>query len=242
VSSAVYLYNDVNDREQDRLHPDKRHRPIASGELSTTAAVAAVVILLAAAVAGAAIIGWDLAFILFGYWLINFLYSTWLKHHVILDVFSVALGFVLRVLAGGIAIEVEISHWLVLCTTLLALFLGFGKRRYEIRLLADGAVAHRQVLQEYDSHFLDMMIAVVTAATLMSYILYAVSDETLRRFQTRALILTVPFVLYGIFRYLYLIYHKEQGGDPAQVLLGDLPMMINLSLWAATAGAIVYWR
>jgi 4-hydroxybenzoate polyprenyltransferase len=242
ASSSVYLLNDIRDREQDRLHPQKRRRPLASGDLSATVASAVMIALLLSALAGAWMISKPLALVLFGYWLINLLYSTWLKHQVILDVFAIASGFVLRVAGGGLAIQVEISHWLFLCTTLLALFLGFSKRRHELELLKAGAQAHREVLADYNPRFLDMMIAIVTASTVMSYALYTVSEDTVRRFHTHALMLTLPFVLYGIFRYLYLIHHKNEGGDPTQSLLADIPMLVNVCLWALTAGVIVYWR
>jgi 4-hydroxybenzoate polyprenyltransferase len=242
ASSSVYLLNDIRDREQDRLHPRKRHRPLASGELNVSLAAGVMIALLLSALAGAWMISKPLALMLFGYWLINLLYSTWLKHQVILDVFAIASGFVLRVAGGGLAIEVEISHWLLLCTTLLALFLGFSKRRHELGLLKAGAQAHRVVLADYNPGFLDMMIAIVTASTVMSYALYTVSEDTMRRFHTHALMLTLPFVLYGIFRYLYLIHHKNEGGDPTQSLLTDIPMLVNVFLWALTAGVIVYWR
>ena len=242
ASSSVYLLNDIRDREQDRLHPRKRHRPLASGELNVSLAAGVMIALLLSALAGAWMVSKPLALVLFGYWLINLLYSTWLKHQVILDVFAIASGFVLRVAGGGLAIEVEISHWLLLCTTLLALFLGFSKRRHELGLLKAGAQAHREVLADYNPRFLDMMIAIVTASTVMSYALYTVSEDTMRRFHTHALMLTLPFVLYGIFRYLYLIHHKNEGGDPTQSLLTDIPMLVNVFLWALTAGVIVYWR
>jgi 4-hydroxybenzoate polyprenyltransferase len=241
ASSSVYLLNDIFDREQDRLHPQKRHRPLATGELSVAVAAGVVLLLLLVALAGAWMISKPLALVLFGYWLINLLYSTWLKHQVILDVFAIASGFVLRVAGGGLAIQVEISHWLLLCTTLLALFLGFSKRRHELGVLQAGAEAHRQVLADYSPRFLDMMIAIVTASTVMSYALYTVSDDTVRRFHTHALMLTLPFVLYGIFRYLYLIHHKDEGGDPTQSVLADIPMLVNLCLWVLTAGVIIYW-
>jgi len=136
----------------------------------------------------------------------------------------------------------EMSHWLLLCTTLLALFLGFSKRRHELVLLGDAAVNHRQVLGDYSTHFLDMMIGIVTASTVMSYAFYTVSEETVNRFQTEALLFTVPFVLYGIFRYLYLIYHRNQGGNPAHDLLADPHIIVNLCLWAAVTGVILYWK
>jgi 4-hydroxybenzoate polyprenyltransferase len=242
VSSSVYLLNDIQDRAQDRLHPTKRLRPLAAGELNLGVAFGAMVTFLLVALAGGVLLDKTLAFVLLSYWLINLLYSTWLKDQVILDVFALASGFVLRVVGGGGAIAVEISHWLLLCTTLLALFLGFSKRRHELVRLGQGAGAHRQVLGEYNPHFLDMMISIVTASTVMSYALYTVSEETMQRFQTRGLLLTLPFVLYGIFRYLYLVYHENQGEDPTQSLLTDRPMVINLCLWALTVGVIIYWR
>jgi 4-hydroxybenzoate polyprenyltransferase len=241
ASSSVYLLNDIRDREQDRQHPQKRHRPIASGELSVRLAASMTVLLFLSSAVGAWIMSPALALVLLAYCSINLLYSTWLKHQVILDVFAIASGFVLRVAGGALTIHVEISHWLFLCTTLLALFLGFSKRRHELGLLKAGAKAHRGVLAHYNPRFLDMMIAVVTPSTVMSYALYTVSEDTVRRFQTHALMLTLPFVLYGIFRYLYLIHHKNEGGDPTQSLLADIPMLVNLCLWALTAGLIVYW-
>jgi len=242
ISSSVYLLNDIKDREQDRLHPQKRHRPIAAGELSLMVAQVVMVVLLFLALAGGALISQTLALVLSVYWLINLLYSAWLKNEVILDVFAIASGFVLRVVGGGIAVHVVASHWLFLCTSLLALFLGFSKRRQELVLLGEEAAGHRHVLGEYSIPFLDMMIGIVTASTVMSYALYTVSEETVRRFQTHALLLTLPFVLYGIFRYLYLIYHKDQGGDPAQDLLTDRYIMIDIFLWAILTGIIIYWK
>ena len=242
VSSSVYLVNDIKDREQDRLHPHKRLRPIASGEISVKAAVEVMLLLLVTALAGGVVVDRGVALILLVYWLVNFLYSVWLKHQVILDVFAIASGFLLRVAGGAIAIQIEMSHWLLLCTTLLALFLGFSKRRHELVLLGDAAVNHRQVLGDYSTHFLDMMIGIVTASTVMSYAFYTVSEETVNRFQTEALLFTVPFVLYGIFRYLYLIYHRNQGGNPAHDLLADPHIIVNLCLWAAVTGVILYWK
>jgi len=242
VSSSVYLLNDIQDRSQDRLHPTKRFRPLAAGELNLGVALGAMVTFLLVALAGGVLLDKILALILLSYWLINLLYSIWLKHQVILDVFALASGFVLRVVGGGVAISVEISHWLVLCTTFLALFLSFSKRRQELVRLGQGAGAHRQVLGEYNAYFIDMMISIVTASTVMSYALYTVSAETVQRFHTRGLMLTLPFVLYGIFRYLYLVYHENQGEDPTQSLLTDRSMVINLCLWALTVGVIVYWR
>jgi 4-hydroxybenzoate polyprenyltransferase len=242
VSSSVYLLNDIRDRSQDRLHPTKRLRPLAAGELNVRVAFGAMVTFLLLALAGGMLLSKTLALVLLSYWLMNLLYSTWLKSQVLLDVFTLASGFVLRVVGGAVAISVEISHWLLLCTLLLALFLGFSKRRHELTHLGQGAEAHRQVLREYNPHFLDMMIGIVTASTVMSYALYTVSEETVQRVHTRGLLLTLPFVLYGIFRYLYLVYQENQGEDPTQMLLSDMPLVINVCLWALTAGLIVYWN
>jgi 4-hydroxybenzoate polyprenyltransferase len=214
VSSSVYLLNDIQDRSQDRLHPTKRLRPLAAGELNLGMALGAMVTFLLLALTGGMLLSQTLALVLLSYWLMNLLYSTWLKSQVLLDMFVLASGFVLRVVGGAVAISVEISHWLLLCTLLLALFLGFSKRRHELVRLGQGAAAHRQVLGEYNPHFLDMMIGIVTASTVMSYALYTVSEDTVQRFHTRGLLLTLPFVLYGIFRYLYLVYQNNQRVDP----------------------------
>lgn len=241
MSSAVYLLNDIKDREQDRLHPDKRHRPIAAGDVSVSSATAVMVLLLSIGLGGAIALSFQAFLILLTYWLINILYSNGLKHQVILDVFALASGFVLRVAGGAIAINVAMSHWLLLCTLLLALFLGFAKRRHELVLLGDQASQHRKVLGEYDVRFLDMMIAVVTACTVISYALYSVSEITVQRFNTQGLLFTLPFVIFGIFRCLYLIYHKQRGGDPTQTLLTDSQVILNLVLWLLVVGLLIYW-
>ncbi len=242
TSSSIYFLNDLQDREQDRLHPQKRHRPIASGQLSVGVALGAMGVLAIIAISMGLLLNPVFGLILVGYWVLNVLYTLWLKHQVILDVFIVATGFVLRVIGGSVAIEVEMSHWLLLCTSLLALFLGFSKRRHELLLLKEGAGTHRQVLVEYDARFLDMMIGIVTASTVMSYALYTVSFETVQKFHTRGLLATFPFVLYGIFRYLYLVYHRDLGGDPTQIVLTDRPLIVNLVFWALTVIVILYWQ
>jgi 4-hydroxybenzoate polyprenyltransferase len=239
VSSSVYLFNDIKDRHEDSLHPLKCHRPLAAGMIDLSTAWTMAAILLVVAFTGAAMVNRVFFLILAGYCILNVLYSVWLKHVVILDVFVVACGFLLRVAAGGAAIHVEISHWILICTTLLALFLSFAKRRHELLLLGQKGTDHRHVLHEYDAPFLDMMIGIVTASTVMSYALYTVSEETIRRFHTKNLVFTLPFVLYGIFRYLYLVYHKNHGGDPTQSLLTDWPILINILLWAMTAAILI---
>lgn len=240
VSSSCYLINDLRDIERDRVHPSKRRRPIASGKLRKSLALATAIALLILGMTGAVLLNRGFGVVLGAYCLITLAYTFILKQLVILDVFAVALGFVLRAVAGAVVIRVEISSWLLVCTTLLALFLGFSKRRYELLLLQEEAGNHRQVLEEYNPHFLDMMIAIVTASTVTSYALYTTNEETVQRFHTRGLLLTLPFVLYGIFRYLYLIYRKDRGGDPVETALADPPTIINLVLWAATVAVILY--
>jgi 4-hydroxybenzoate polyprenyltransferase len=242
ISSSIYLLNDIRDCAQDRQHPQKRRRPLAAGELSVKVAVLCMLALLVCSLTGGVLLREGLGVILCGYWVLNLLYCLWLKHQVILDVFVIAAGFVLRVMAGAVAIEAHMSPWLLVCTTLLALFLGFCKRRHELVLLGEHAAYHRQVLGEYSPRFLDMMISIVTTSTVMSYAFYTVSESTVQKFHTRGLLLTLPFVLYGICRYLYLVYHKGQGGEPSQCLLTDAPLLINLCLWACTAGVIVFWQ
>ena len=240
LSSGTYLVNDLFDLRNDREHPIKSRRPLASGQLSkSTAAVAAAALVLTSL---------GLSFLLhphFGmaaltYMVINLAYSAYLKQVVILDVMLVAFGFVLRAVAGALVIEVEISSWLLVCTVLIALFLALGKRRHEVQLLAEGSSQHRRVLGEYSPYFLDQMIAVVTASALMSYTLYTLSPEVIRKFGDNDLVFTVPFVLYGIFRYLYLVHRQSKGGSPAHVLLTDRPLMLDILLWFAAVWFILY--
>ncbi len=240
LAGVVYLVNDVADRDRDRQHPRKRDRPIASGALSVSAALTAAGLLGIGALAWAWWVGRDLGLVATAYVLLLVLYSGPLKHIVIIDVLTIAIGFVLRVVAGAVAIGVPISQWLLICTILLALFLGLSKRRHEIVLLADGATGHRRILQEYSPYLLDQMIGVVTASTLMAYILYATSHETAEKFGTSLLGLTIPFPLYGIFRYLYLVHHKEGGGSPAELLLNDRPLLACVALWAVAVVVIIY--
>jgi 4-hydroxybenzoate polyprenyltransferase len=240
LSGVVYLLNDVADRESDRSHPVKRHRPVASGDLPVPVALTAAAVLGALALAG----GFWLrpAFGVIGAIYVALLacYSGPLKHIVIIDVLTIAIGFVLRAAAGAVVIEVPISHWLLFLTILLALFLALSKRRHELVLLADGATSHRRILGEYTPYLLDQMIAVVTASTLVAYAIYTVSPETVEKFHTQMLGLTLPFPLYGIFRYLYLVHQREGGGSPAEMLLNDRPLLMCVALWAAAVGFIIY--
>jgi len=240
ASSAVYVFNDIRDRAEDRLHPMKRFRPIAAGEVSVFAATVLGLGLAIVSLALAASLGWPFFAILALYLGLNQLYSAGLKHTVILDVMIVSLGFVLRVLAGGAAVHVQVSAWLLLCTFFIALFLAFSKRRHELILLADDASGQRPVLSHYSPEFLDQMINVVTASTVVAYAMYAISPETIEKFQTRHLIYTIPMVLFGIFRYLYLIYQKHTNRNPTEAILRDPPFLINMFLWALAALWIVY--
>ena len=241
ASSSGYIFNDIRDIENDRQHPKKRNRPVASGRVSVPFAMGLSIILGITSVAASFYVKPSFGLIVLGYLLLNTLYSITLKHLVILDVMAIAAGFVLRVMAGAKLVEVYPSNWLIICTILLSLFLGFSKRRHELLLLPEKAQNHRKVLRHYSSYFLDQMIAVVTSATLMSYMLYTVSEQTVQFFGTRHLIWTIPFVLYGIFRYLYLVHQKAEGGDPADTILGDLPMLFNFLLWVMTCILIIYY-
>ena len=240
LSGCVYLINDVSDREADRQHPLKRLRPIASGALGASTALAWAIGLSVVALAAAYALRPLFALTAAAYLALFALYSHTLKHVVILDVMSIAIGFVLRAVAGGLVIGVPVSDWLLVCTILLALFLGLAKRRHEITMLADGASGHRRILEEYDPYLLDQMIAIVAAATLVVYIIYCASPETADRFGTRLLVLTTPFPIYGIFRYLYLVHRKHGGGSPSDLLLRDRPLLSCVALWGIAVVLLIY--
>src|SRR5436190_1121046 len=240
LSGVVYLINDVADREADRLHPLKRHRPIASGAVAPGLAIATALILAIAALGSAWLLRPAFALVAVVYVVLLALYSGPLKHVVIIDVLTIAIGFVLRAAAGAAAINVAIDHWLLILTVLLALFLALSKRRHELVLLADGATSHRPILEEYSPYLLDQMIAVVTASTLVTYVSSTVSGETVQKYHTDYLGLTLIFTLYGIFRYLYLVHQKEGGGSPADMLLNDRPLLACVALWAAAVTFIIY--
>ena len=240
LSGVVYLINDVADREKDRLHPRKQFRPIAAGAVSPRAALTAAAVLAVASLAGAYALRPAFALVAVTYVGLLALYSGPLKHVVIIDVLTIAIGFVLRAVAGGVAIDVRIDHWLLILTILLALFLALSKRRHELVMLADGATGHRPILEEYSPYLLDQMIAVVTASTLVTYVISTVSDETVRKYNTDLLGLTLVFPLYGIFRYLYLVHQKEGGGSPSDMLLNDRPLLVCVALWAVSVAGIIY--
>lgn len=240
LSGSVYILNDVCDVEQDRRHPLKRHRPVASGRLGVRTALACALAVAALSVVLSFMLGRSFGGIALLYVMLISAYSLWLKHVVIVDVLVVAIGFVLRAVAGAVVIHVEISSWLLICTVLLALFLALSKRRHELVLLEDGASEHRPILAEYSSRLLDQMIAVVTSSTVIAYALYTISDETVHKFGTKNLQLTIPLVLYGIFRYLYLIHQKNMGGSPERTLLTDKPLLLAILFWAGMVFCILY--
>jgi 4-hydroxybenzoate polyprenyltransferase len=240
LSGAIYLLNDVADRASDAQHPLKRSRPVASGRLSPRGAVAAAVVLAAVCVLGAALVRPMLGVVAVAYLALLIAYTVMLKHFVIIDVLTLSGGFVLRAAAGAVAIGVPISHWLLVCTTLLALFLALAKRREELTLLAGGAAEHRPILQEYSPYLLDQMISVVTASTVIAYSVYATSSDTAIRLGSNRLDLTIPFVLYGIFRYLYLVHQKDGGGSPSEMLLTDTPLLVCVGLWGLSVVLVMY--
>jgi 4-hydroxybenzoate polyprenyltransferase len=240
LSGVVYLVNDIADREADRSHPRKRHRPIASGDVPIPLAVTTAIVLAVGALACAYWLRPAFGLVGAVYLILLGTYSGALKHIVIIDVLTLAIGFVLRAIAGAVVIHVSISHWLFVCTILLALFIALAKRRHELTLLADRATSHRPILGEYSAYLLDQMIAVVTASTLIAYIFYTISPETEQKFGTQWLGLTIPFPLYGIFRYLYLVHRREGGGSPADLLLNDRPLLACVTFWVVAVVLIIY--
>lgn len=239
-SGVVYLVNDIQDRDADRLHPLKSRRPIASGALSTGVAGAAASVIAIGALSAA--VALDRGFFLVGlsYLVLQISYSMWLKHSVILDVLTIAFGFVLRALAGAVVLHVPFSHWLLVLTLLGALFLGLGKRRAEFVGLASGAKSHRRSLEHYSLPMLDQMLSVVMACTLLGFAFYTISPETVTKFGTDHLLFTLPFPIYGMFRYLYLIHRGDSHGNPSDLLLSDRPLQLCILLWGALVAVIIY--
>jgi 4-hydroxybenzoate polyprenyltransferase len=240
TASSIYILNDVMDAEKDRLHPEKKNRPLAAGLLSAQTALTVALLMASMCVAGAFALNSSFGLILLSYLGLNLAYSLKIKPIVILDVMCIATGFVLRILAGTTLAGVVPSDWLIICTITLSLFLGFSKRRHEISLIGENAESHRKVLTQYSLPFLDQMIAVATSTTVISYALYTVSAETVSRFGTRNLVFTIPFVLYGIYRYLYLMHEKNEGGNPTKTVLRDWPLIINGLVWATVSFLIIY--
>jgi len=239
LSGVVYIINDIADVEADRQHPDKRRRPIASGKLPISVARTFVVIVLVVIIPLSVLLSPAFAAIAISYLLLNLAYSLRIKHIPLLDVFAIALGFVLRVAAGVVLIDVaRFSPWLYVVTTLGSLYLGFGKRRAELALLADGANSHRRVLEGYTLPLLDQLITIVSSTTIVAYSLYTFSAPNLP--ENHIMMLTIPFVMYGIFRYLYLIQVKHIGGAPEDVLLSDRPLQASIILWGISVLVVFY--
>jgi len=241
LSSSGYIINDIIDYREDSEHPLKSKRPIAAGKIARMPAAFMAAGLMCAALAAAYFLNIDFFLVCLFYAVLMLLYSSTIKRMVILDVLFVAFGYVLRAIAGAVVIEVEISSWLLLCTLLLALFLVISKRRTEIVLLGADASKHRRILRQYSPELLNQMIAVVTASCIVAYCLYTLSPETIAKFGTKNLILTVPFVIYGIFRYLYMTYQRAQTDIPERVLLHDLPLQICLFAWIVSCVLIIVY-
>jgi 4-hydroxybenzoate polyprenyltransferase len=239
LSSIVYIINDIADVEADRLHPEKRNRPVASGKLPASTATGFALGLLVLIIPISFFMSTGFGLVASVYFLVNLSYSKWIKHIALLDVFSLASGFVLRVAAGVTLIQVErFSPWLYVVTTLFALYLGFGKRRAELALLADGANSTRRVLDGYTLPLLDQFITIVSATTIIAYSLYSFSAPNLP--SNHAMMLTIPFVLYGVFRYLYLIQVTHRAGAPEEVLLSDRPLQLTILLWGISVLLVFY--
>jgi 4-hydroxybenzoate polyprenyltransferase len=234
ISSTIYIINDIIDIEQDRHHPSKRKRPLPSGKLNISTAAMFAMLLGAAGLGLAAFASSKVVLILLIYAAMNLAYSLKLKHVVILDVFIIATGFMLRILAGTLGLGIPPSQWLLLCGLMVTLFLGFSKRRAEIIALSADKTAHRKVLEHYSPVLLDKMIVVTAAGLIMSYSLYTMNPETILIHGTPNLIYTVPFVIYGVFRYIYLLHHQSSGGDPSKDLVRDPHMLTVLAAWLIT--------
>ncbi|MCK4330040.1 decaprenyl-phosphate phosphoribosyltransferase [candidate division WOR-3 bacterium] len=242
LSGAGYLINDVKDLKQDRAHPLKSRRPLPSGRLKVPVAIVSAILISGIALPLSFLLNRNFGLLALSYLLIIVSYSFWLKHIVILDILAVSFGFILRAVAGAVVIDVTISPWLVLCTLFLALFIVMSKRRHELSLLGENLIVHRRVLCEYNPHLLDQMVAIVTASTLTAYALYTTSPETVSKFGTGNMIFTFPFVLYGIFRYLYLVHTKNMGGNPELVFIKDQPMVGNIILYLIVVIIVLYLK
>ncbi|MEI7554175.1 decaprenyl-phosphate phosphoribosyltransferase [Candidatus Chlorohelix sp.] len=238
ISSAVYLLNDLVDIEKDRQHPKKRFRPLPSGKLKPRVAFLAMILLVAITIPISLLLSWKFGVVISAYFIIQIAYSFYLKNIVIIDVFTISSGFVLRAVGGAFVIEVNVSVWLLVCTMLLSLFLGLSKRRHELVLLAEGATDHRRILKEYTSELVQEMISVVTSSVVIAYSLYTITAPNLPK--NNLMPLTIPFVLYAIFRYLYLVYRRDEGGSPEETLLKDYPLLIDIFLWGITSIVILY--
>jgi 4-hydroxybenzoate polyprenyltransferase len=237
-AGALYTFNDIIDAENDRGHPVKKNRPIASGKITVRTAWVVFLFTSVFSLVMSFLFHPPFGIVIVSYCILQILYTFFLKKIVIVDVFAISFGFILRVVAGALAIDVVISNWIVICTMLLALFLALSKRRHELILLETNADDHRMILKEYSPYLLDQMIGIVTSATLVAYTIFALSEETTAKFGN--MVLTVPFVLYGIFRYLYLIHIKDKGGQPEEILLTDIPLQVDIILYGLVALVVIY--
>ena len=245
ASSGIYVLNDIFDLTRDRLHPVKKSRPIAAGRVSKFQAAILAFFLLALSLVGSMGLGSEFLLTLMVFLAVNTAYSVYLRNLVILDVMLIALSFVVRAVGGVVALrpissEIELSPWLLVCTLFLALFLALGKRRHELGLLAEDASEHRASLGQYSLPFLDQLMSIVTAATLIAYAIYTIAPGTLSKFQSPYLVTTIPFVAYGIFRYLFLIQERNEGGNPSRSLYRDLPILFTIVGWVGTVVTILY--
>lgn len=245
LSGSIYVFNDLMDYEQDKVHPEKSRRPIASGRVSKRGAAVLATVAATVGLVLAARLGFAFFLISAIYFALIMGYSLGLKHVVVLDVMIISIGFILRAIAGVEVLKpldpsVVISPWLLVCTLFLALFLGFNKRRHELHLLAENAGSHRKSLLDYSKEFLDAMIAAVTAATVIAYSIYTIWPATVEKFDTPNLIYTIPFVVFGLFRYMYLVMIRSRGGSPSEVLVSDLPIVLDIILWITVVGLVLY--
>ncbi len=240
AASGVYLVNDVLDRNRDGLHPDKRRRPVAAGEISPSLALGMALLLFVGSIGAGALLAPAYSGILAGYVLIHVAYSVRLRDVVLLDVFCIASGFVLRVLSGAVVTGVEASRWLILTTIFLSLFLALCKRRAEVAALAGDGSSHRPALRDYSPGFLDQLIGVSSAAVVLCYSLYTLDERTLRVFGTANLVFTVPFVIYGVFRYLYLVHRRSGGASTLTEFATDVPLLVNGALWAGVTAFVLF--
>lgn len=236
ISSSVYILNDIVDAKKDMLHPKKKYRPIASGLIGRMEALGILFVLAPCAIGLSFFLDIYFGIVVLLYFINNVFYSLKVKNMVILDVMSIAMGFLLRVIGGALVIRIYISPWILLCTLLLSLFLGFSKRRNELVTLSGNADKHRQILEEYSLEFIDNMLSIVTASTVMAYSLYTFSSDNTNYY----MMITIPFVLYGIFRYQYIVYKKNEGGSPEETVMSDIPLVINIILWVLASVIILY--
>ncbi|HAW50525.1 TPA: decaprenyl-phosphate phosphoribosyltransferase [bacterium] len=240
ASSGGYIINDIIDLEKDRHHPIKSKRPIASGSLEKNFALSFAILLIAFSLGGAFLINTNFFVSIIFYLFLSLSYSVWLKKVVIIDIIALSFGFVIRVIAGALIIDVEMSLWLIICTVFLSLFLILAKRRHELVLLEDDASSHREILSEYSPSFIDEMISAITGATIIAYSLYAFSMRERYERYGDFLPITIPFVLYGIFRYLYLVHQKGRGGSPEIDITQDKPLLLNIFIWVISVLLIIY--